>query len=145
MAQRLHENGVYMGHRFVRPDPSCPTGFYEDADFVTLNKARLAETIDAAEWRQRISLLASTRREIQGPWGWKDPRTCEFIADIVQMFPDAIYIRCRRPRGLIIASHCRWYAWDGKRAAGFVDRREALLDEHLPEPYAEVWIGRTVK
>jgi hypothetical protein len=138
----LHEAGVLMGHRFVPPAPSCLSGFFEDVEFVTLAKARLTEKINAAEWRQRVSLLASVRGDTGRAWGWKDPRTCEFVEDVARMFPAAFYIRCRRPRERIIASHCRWYGWDAKRAAGFVDRREALLDGHLPEPYLEVWIER---
>lgn len=49
-------------------------------------------------------------------------------------------LRYQRPRERIIASHRRWYGWERVCAEKFVDTRERLLDEHLPRPYAEVWI-----
>lgn len=145
MAKRLIDAGVFMGHDFVPADQSCPNGFYEDQEVVTLNQARLAGALAPDEWCGRLSLVASARRDVMKPWGWKDPRTCEFIEDVVRMFPGAVFIRCRRPRERIIASHRRWYGWERTPAEKFVDGRERLLDLYLPEPYCEVWIEQEFK
>lgn len=130
VARLLVELGVDMGTGF-RADPSNPDGFYEDRYIRTLDQARLAGRLSPEEWSQAMLRVAGMRDARPGRWGWKDPRTAELISDVVRLFPDALFVRCYRPRKDTIASCMRWYGFTEPQAAEMVDRRTGNLDRAL--------------
>lgn len=90
MAKGLHEAGVNMGKHFIPPDSGNPHGYYEDLDFVNLNKTILSTA--SGNWMEppdESKILALSQRESiknhikklidkknESPlWGFKDPRT----------------------------------------------------------------------
>lgn len=92
VARVLHSLGISMGPEMLEGDWSNPDGFYEDLDFLQINKellkaagggwcsgpitpATVEETGEAFEEQARE--LIRSRQEDAGPqlWGWKDPRT----------------------------------------------------------------------
>jgi len=84
----IHKMGINMGTRFVGSGPENPVGFYEDKDFLVLNRKILAEAggrwdrppayprvADAGKVLsdQIDSLLKKKNKNKM--WGWKEPRT----------------------------------------------------------------------
>jgi hypothetical protein len=95
LASVLAAGGVAMGTRLVEPDANNRRGYFEDCDFLALDRRlMLASTDDAPghrdwgwteteHWEEGPAagvraaareLLAARRREGRR-WGWKDPRT----------------------------------------------------------------------
>lgn len=135
VARWFQYNGVTMWIRERRP-------FGEDEDFTSADIDRLGG-LDSLVWKRRMRRAALVREQLGRPWGYKDPRTSELIEEVVQLFPDAVYVRMRRKRGECIDSllkqygpskHKRWrrgdeqaYTW----AHELYDLREAELDRVL--------------
>ena len=89
--------GVDMGGRTVPADSANPLGYFEDVDFLELNRAMLATCVPTVgdgghpDWgwtesekfdssrlspfEQRARALLASRTANRRPWGWKDPRT----------------------------------------------------------------------
>lgn len=83
-----------MGERLLAADRGNPAGYFEDLDFLELNRRILvastppedghrdwgwteSESFDSASWpayRHEAAALVAARSD-RGPWGWKDPRT----------------------------------------------------------------------
>ena len=96
VARALHESGVvYMGKHFIPPAKDNPQEFYEDRDFVAMNKKILKSA--GGSWRMvpmHDHIMAAAKRleaemfdvikaahvnAMQAgadAWGFKDPRTC---------------------------------------------------------------------
>lgn len=86
----LHESGIDMGNRLIGASHGNVYGHFEDADFVDFHSAIL----EREQWDMwRAKELPSTRpqdaekakrllreRNSKPLWGWKDPRTCLFLA-----------------------------------------------------------------
>lgn len=86
---------VSMGDRLLPADRGNPTGYFEDVDFLELNRHILvactpeeeghrdwgwteSETFDVAPlpaYRDAAAALVATRDRAGRAWGWKDPRT----------------------------------------------------------------------
>lgn len=92
----LAAQGIEMGQDLLRADRLNPHGYYEDLDFLTLQRHVLAAAVAHGEgghpdwgWVERGELapaalaagagearaLVAERRARGRPWGWKDPRT----------------------------------------------------------------------
>lgn len=142
VAKRLIDAGVFMGFEFLPADENNPDGHWEDLDFVRLNEGRLRGNLTPEDWAARIRANQDIREARQQPWGWKDPRNAEFIADLVKLFPQALYVWCRRDAAAIERSLVKCYGLSLVDAVGLRIRRETALDRHLPRPYLEHWIDR---
>lgn len=90
VSSMLHRAGVPMcRYRCSKGDTTQPYGYYEDHDFVVLNRAILAGArgnwhnppsrkaidISANELYPEMVALVESRAEDRTAWGWKDPRT----------------------------------------------------------------------
>lgn len=91
LSNLLINMGVYMGHDFIEPDEYNPRGYFEDTDFVRVNKMILREF--NASWNNpptrkqlesiarmkphtaRIEHVIRHKESLENDvWGWKDPR-----------------------------------------------------------------------
>ena len=99
-AQLLHRAGLHLGDDLIGVNPSNPYGHFEDRDFVRLHDALLDDggrtwhvdepftpSISLARWNQMAS-LADRRRVRHRLWGFKDPRSCFFLAAWRYLIPD---------------------------------------------------------
>jgi glycosyltransferase involved in cell wall biosynthesis len=105
VASLLAAWNVRMGRRLVPADRGNPAGYFEDVDFLALNRRMLiactpeenghrdwgwteSERFDPeplASFRDEASALAASRAG-EGTWGWKDPRTSmllDFWSDLL--------------------------------------------------------------
>lgn len=83
----LHESGVSVGKRLLGADPANPEGYYEDTDFMSLNKKILSaaggdwkdpppdSVIQSAGKRFAPEIKELVSKKQAKLWGWKDPRT----------------------------------------------------------------------
>ncbi len=89
VASLCRSGGLDVGDRLVPPHASNPAGHFEDLSFYEFHERVLAANgripagydildaplaISAPQHAEARSLVA-TRRQVAGPWGWKDPRT----------------------------------------------------------------------
>ncbi len=95
IASLLSASGVNVGEHLVGPDIVNPRGYFEDTEFLNLNRQMLLRATPEAEghrdwgWtvcerldrdrfiedRAAAANLISIRQGLPGMWGWKDPRT----------------------------------------------------------------------
>jgi GT2 family glycosyltransferase/glycosyltransferase involved in cell wall biosynthesis len=95
VASLLEAWNVRMGEHLLPADRGNPAGYFEDTDFLELNRRILAActapeaghrdwgwtesgAFDAAAWeafRDKAAALVAARDDKAEPWGWKDPRT----------------------------------------------------------------------
>lgn len=95
VASLLAAWNVRMGEQLVPADRGNPTGYFEDVDFLELNRRILmactppeaghrdwgwteSGTFDAGQllaYRAAAAALIAARDRTGHPWGWKDPRT----------------------------------------------------------------------
>jgi len=92
VANILDKVGVSMGDKFLSPDGLNPNGYYEDEDFLWINKGILehaggvwysppsVENIKetGVKFREAIHTTVEKKKAKAGKnlWGWKDPRMC---------------------------------------------------------------------
>jgi glycosyltransferase involved in cell wall biosynthesis len=95
VASLLEAWKVRMGDRLLPADRGNPAGYFEDVDFLELNRRMLvtctlpedghrdwgwteSEAFDAGQLpahREEAAALVAARDRTGHPWGWKDPRT----------------------------------------------------------------------
>src|SRR5450759_4073672 len=106
VASLLAAWNVRMGDRLLPADRGNPTGYFEDVDFLELNRRILvactpeedghrdwgwteSEVFDAGQlpaYRDAAAALVVARDRVGRPWGWKDPRTSmllDFWDDVI--------------------------------------------------------------
>jgi len=116
----LRRMGVNMGTNFLNEDYWNPYGYWEDKDFLWINKGILENA--GGSWRNppsrdhitggakkfskaiRETLDRKMRETNALNWGWKDPRTCLTIWEYHERLPDPKYIYIRRSPFNIYAS-----------------------------------------
>ncbi len=103
------------------PGPGNPLGHFEDLDFVDLHigaierqhpnadgwKITTGTTTFSADEREWVVSLATIRSERYRVWGWKDPRTCLFLDEYVDLLPDLRVLSLRRPMDDVVDSLMR--------------------------------------
>jgi glycosyltransferase involved in cell wall biosynthesis len=124
LASFLRAAGINLGETFYPADTANPLGYFEDLDFLELQRKMLfACTIDESGWRdwgwtesQRLdfshlpgfrSRAEALVRSHQGtalPWGWKDPRTTILLDFWDEILPDARYLFIYRAPWEVAAS-----------------------------------------
>ncbi len=130
VAGMLVELGVHMGAGFTS-DESNPQGSFEDALIRDVNRER-SEGGSVVCWRNALQYIVDERRGSDGPWGWKDPRTADFMSDVLSMCPDATYIRCTRDYDGTLRSFYRWHRRSVEQVVAMIDGRTHNLDRYLP-------------
>lgn len=108
VANVLHRVGVSMGNDFLKSDQFNPNGYFEDKDFLWINKGIIENSsgvwydppaIDklikgGKKFENAIHRIVEGRRKEAGrvPWGWKDPRNCLTCWSYAEEVPDAKFI-----------------------------------------------------
>lgn len=91
LTKGLFKTGVNIGSNVLSPDSGNPHGYWEDTDFLYLNKSILAEAGgdwynipseenilkvgNRADVKGRIKKLVNEKYKKNNLWGFKDPRT----------------------------------------------------------------------
>jgi len=110
MAHILSKLGVNMGRTLIKKNYTNPLGFYEDIDFVNLNKY-IIRKLDK-DWKnppdnsellkkrkmfdKRIKKIVEKKRGKL--WGWKDPRTTITIELFLPYLNNPYFIVCYRKK-----------------------------------------------
>jgi hypothetical protein len=106
LASILAALGVKMGDELLAADAGNPRGYFENLSVLAFHKALLARRSKPSQTRadflpgpdfspawsaeesaQADALVALLARE--GFWGWKEPRTCLFLAQWMEKLPQA--------------------------------------------------------
>lgn len=156
VASLLEAWNVRMGDRLLPADRGNPEGYFEDVDFLELNRRLLvactppedghrdwgwteSETFDAgplAAHRDAAAALAAARDRAGQPWGWKDPRTSmllDFWADVLG--PEARFLLLYRHPWDVADSMLRggadvWLTHPGWPARIWTRYNRRVLDFH---------------
>ena len=113
MASVFEKLGVTLGNRLLKADRFNAAGYFEDLDFLNLQRSILqasgsvcetgwmdwgwngGEALDEREWRNYLesaaTLIQSRQRQLKS-WGWKDPRTSLLLDFWHRLLPDAKYL-----------------------------------------------------
>lgn len=123
IAKGLVQAGVNMGDVLMQADAANPHGYWEDTEFVNLNKAILAAA--GGDWLNippEKNILALNKdkeitrwiKKIVGKknkvplWGWKDPRTTLTIKLFRPFLPEHFFFVCfRNPADVAASLHIR--------------------------------------
>ena len=114
VAKGLHKAGVFMGRNFLKADSGNPHGYWEDTEFVNLNKWLLTKAggdwynvppekkilkLGEDRWVQKqIAELIKSRNMVHKLWGFKDPRTVLTIRLYLPYLPEHFfYVAFRKP------------------------------------------------
>lgn len=104
----LHRVGISMGDDFLPPDGFNPNGYFEDTDFLWINKGILENAegiwydppsideiiVGGEKFKSAIRKTVARKRQKAGQnsWGWKDPRNCLTCWNYAHEVPDARFI-----------------------------------------------------
>lgn len=113
VASMLEASGIAMGDSQLAADSHNPRGYFEDVEFLSLQRRMLwaatpnddgghrdwgwteseslAETVFPSFGREAKALLEA-RVGIRGLWGWKDPRTTLLLEFWRPYLPEAMYV-----------------------------------------------------
>jgi len=108
VASMLHRIGIRMGEDFLAADSHNLDGYFEDTNFLWINKGilencggiwydppRIEEIREGGKkFHTALDKVIKERRKMAGanPWGWKDPRNCLTCWTFGTKVPDAKYI-----------------------------------------------------
>ena len=117
LASLLHRSGCRMGEAMLPADANNRPGYFEDLEFLDLNRRMLAAAVPAgapghADWGwtedmdpsgidagplepfvgEADALVARRSRAAGGCWGWKDPRTSVLLDFWDARLPGACYV-----------------------------------------------------
>ncbi len=145
VAELFQSAGLHIGERLFPGDRGNPRGYFEDDDFLTVQRAMLAkacpndvpgwpdwgwteaEVVDAAvrdSYTPAMHALAATRAT-HPLWGWKDPRTTLLLEQWLHVLPDVRCVFVVREPWKVVAS---------------VRRLPAELFMSRPEVGVRVWM-----
>jgi len=110
IAKGLREEGVFMGNRILEPNEHNKEGYWEDLDFLYLNKRILEaaggswdnppteEAILNVKNKFKVEILrkVQARKNSFKMWGWKDPRTILTIKLFLPYIQRPHFICCFR-------------------------------------------------
>ena len=120
LAGLLDEAGISMGDKFLPPDENNPTGYWEDEDFLWINRGLLEHC--RGSWKEppsrkdvrdgmikfdnitNITISRKERKHGKKLWGWKDPRSCLTIHAMEYLLNTPRYIILDRNDNAIISS-----------------------------------------
>ena len=120
VAKILHTIGISMGQEFLDADDANLGGYWEDIDFLWINKGILEAS--GGSWRSipkhdKLEYCAKKFKNIVtktiakknklangNSWGWKDPRTCLTISLYHEQLTNPKYIHVIRNKSDICSS-----------------------------------------
>ena len=114
-----------------RPDTVLFQGYYEDDDFHLLNRGLTRDGLPLIVWERGVGLLEEDRRGQR--WGFKDPRASECLGLYAQMWPDTLWIWCKRAWGPTLQSWVDHVGADEQLAIHEMRRRLKCLDNFFSE------------
>jgi glycosyltransferase involved in cell wall biosynthesis len=155
-ASLLAEWDVRMGERLLPADRGNPAGYFEDVDFLELNRRILtdctpqedghrdwgwteSESFDAARlpaWLDAAAALVAARDKAGHAWGWKDPRTSMLLGfwDDVLEGDTRVLLVYRHPwevaDSLLRTGVERWLTHPGYPARIWTQYNRRILDFH---------------
>lgn len=112
-AMLLAQHGVHMGERLIPGNRHNPRGYFEDADFVELQRSMLAaataggtrgwpdwgwtederfDTRKLASFAPQVQRLLESRSTNAALWGWKDPRSTLLLEFWAERLPEARFL-----------------------------------------------------
>ena len=119
-ASLLQGAGLFIGPRLMGPYRGNERGHFEDLDFYEFHKRALTSSgfhedgfvavgrpQVAAELVPEAEALVAERRSRGVPWGWKDPRTTQFLDFWRELIPDARFLFVFRSPWAVAASLAR--------------------------------------
>lgn len=105
VTQWLQRCGLFIGERFIGPDPGNVQGQVGDFDFLKVHDRLLRKRhystaglidrpIRQLTWQEveELKILIETRNREHQEWGWKDARTCLFFDAYERILPFAFYL-----------------------------------------------------
>lgn len=119
LASWLHACGLDVGSELLGEGIGNERGHYEDMDFLRLHERILKANgiecgglLKTAPLQVPAALLEEMRelvaRKCQSPqWGWKEPRTCLFTREYLQLLPQARHLVVYRHYALVVDSLVR--------------------------------------
>ncbi len=166
IAQWLYKCGLHVGQSFVGPAVSNADGHFEDIDFFRIHEEYLMAnnlpdsglteqpvlTLTPHQTEKLKSLIA-LKNKFHLQWGWKDPRTCLFLAIYKHILPDAYYLIILRDYQHVVSSLVnRLYRVKEKKYMGKkifsrllwkIEKkvRQRMLYKKHAEVYLKVWIA----
>lgn len=105
ITQWLYRCGLNVGDELMGPHIGNPDGHFEDIDFFHLHETILQfHSLPGSglthqllppllpDERRALANLIAEKNKCNAQWGWKDPRTCLFLAEYRQIIPAARYL-----------------------------------------------------
>lgn len=139
----LHEMGVYMGEEFLPPDEGNEGGYWEDTEWLGINKRILARA--GGDWAnpphpkyiteervlsEHLVKAAVKKRERFPVWGFKDPRTCLTAEFIHPFLPSPQYLIVNRAQ-VDIAQSLQKLHGSNKNIAGNMVPWPTIIEHYL--------------
>ena len=124
VAELFKSAGLHIGETLLKGDVGNPRGYFEDEDFLTLQRNMLAkacpsgvvgwtdwgwtetEELNEAVWVEDEPAMRALvkSRERHKIWGWKDPRTTLILEPWLRMLPEARFLFVVREPWKVAAS-----------------------------------------
>lgn len=135
LASWLHACGLDIGSELLGEGVGNERGHYEDMDFLRLHERILrANGIECGGLLKTAPLQiapdmlqdmrALVQRKSQSPqWGWKEPRTCLFTREYLELLPQAHHLIVYRDYALVVDSLVRRYT---KKSTQRMQRKTGL-------------------
>jgi hypothetical protein len=109
ISQWLNRCGLHMGEVLLAANIGNVEGHFEDVDFYRFHKDVLAsQGLSRCGWvttavssltgyqKEKLKSIIAFKNRMNDQWAWKDPRTCLFLSEYRQFFPDAYYLHIVR-------------------------------------------------
>jgi glycosyltransferase involved in cell wall biosynthesis len=155
LASFLRAAGVNLGERVLPADAANPLGYFEDLEFLELQREMLlACTMAESGWRDwgwtesqrldfsrlpgfrpRAEALVGRREAAAGPWGWKDPRTTILLDFWHELLPNARYIFIYRAAWEVASSIAALHRSPFREHPDFVPRIWRFYNRQIQDFY----------
>lgn len=116
-----------MGMEMRGPGELNPNGYYEDAYFKRYNELFLMNDLTFQGWLKFIEQLVRERRDLNRPWGFKDPRTADILGLYLAMFEEPKIIWCTRQKELVVKSLIEKAMLTPEKAEATYEARTAMI------------------
>jgi hypothetical protein len=163
----LNRCGLHLGEVLLAGNIGNVEGHFEDVDFYRFHKDVLAsQELSRNGWvtgqvssfsdyqKKKLNSIIAFKNSMNEQWAWKDPRTCLFLSEYREFFPDAYYLHIIRDyqstvSSLIKREFKQMYAkyqsrggisrfiWEKFRRS----RRLESLYRDLSEFYLGIWVN----
>ena len=152
-AELLQACGLPIGERLFPGDAGNPRGYFEDEDFLTLQRRMLQEActpgvagwpdwgwtegerLDTGAWERHLPEMRAlvAQRATLPAWGWKDPRTTLLLDHWIRVLPDARLLFVVREPWKVAASVRRLPSPLFQQRADVAPRIWAFYNRHVQD------------